>query len=652
MVTVTLPDGSKKEYEGAVSVIDVAKSISEGLARDAVAAKLNGILQDTTTTITTDTTLELLTSKNEESLSILRHSAAHILAQAVLRLYPKAKRTIGPATENGFFYDFDMGEENLTEKDLEKIETEMKKIVKEDLLIEKEFKSFDKALDFYKDNEYKQEIINSIKNKTLKEEEEQEGEIAEEGLQFYKQAEYSDLCKGPHIPRTGMLKAFKLERITRAYWKGDATKKQLYRVYGTAFWKKSDMDAYYTLLDEAKKRDHRKLGREMNIFTISELVGAGLPLFKPNGAMMRKEIEDYLWDLHKIKGYKRVWTPHLAKIDLYKTSGHYDHYKENFQVKGKDEDFMMKPMNCPHHMQIFADNHHSYKDMPVRYFEPATVYRDELSGALSGLARVRSITQDDGHLFCRVDQIKEEVSIIVEIIKVFYEKIGMLEDYWVSLSVRDPNTPEEYLGSDDKWEAAETALEDSAKENNLPYKRIEGEAAFYGPKLDFMFKDAIGREWQLATIQCDFNLPERFDLFYTNEKDEKEKPVVIHRAIAGSLERFMSVITEHYAGKFPLWLSPVQIKILNIADRHIERCKEIETKLIAKDFRVETNFEHLTTPNKIRLAQAEKVNYIVIIGDKDIENKTVSVRSRDNTTKQYTLEEFITKLEEEKESRK
>ena len=656
MVTVTFPDGVKKEFEKSISALDVASSISEGFARQAIAVKINNELNDITTTIEEDVSVDFITSKSEESLEILRHTTAHVFAQSLLRLFPKALVTIGPATENGFYYDVDY--DNLKEEDLEKIEQEMQKIIKEDLEITKNFKTTKEAKSFFKNNKYKQEIIDAISRGEVLEEEKGEGSLSEGKFQFYKQGEFEDLCRGPHLPRTSFIKAFKLEKITRAYWRGDANKKQLQRIYGTAFWKKSQMDEYFEMLEEAKKRDHKILGSKMKIFTISEKVGAGLPLFQPRGMVLRKEIEDFLWELHRVKGYLRVWTPHITKVELYKISGHYEHYKENFKVLGKDgEEFMMKPMNCPHHMQIFADNYFSYKDMPIRYFEPATVYRDELSGALSGLTRVRAITQDDGHLFCREDQIKEEVTIIVDIIKKFYKTMGMSEKYWVSLSVRDSKNKKDYVGSDEVWNTAENALEEIAKELNVEYKKIEGEAAFYGPKLDFMFKDAIGREHQLSTIQLDFNLPQRFDLFYIDENGEKIKPIVIHRAIAGSLERNIGVMIEHFAGKFPLWLSPVQVKIINVADRHKDYCTKIKDELFEKRFRVETDFSNEGVGKKIAMArELDKPNYTLVLGDKDIENKTVSVRTRKviyGKNEEFTcpLDEFVERLLKERENK-
>ena len=418
------------------------------------------------------------------------------------------------------------------------------------------------------------------------------------------------------------------------------------------------MDEYFEMLEEAKKRDHRVLGSKMKLFTISEMVGAGLPLFGPKGTVLRKEIEDFLWSLHKKRGYTRVWTPHIAKSELYKQSGHYEHYKENFKATGKDkEEFMLKPMNCPHHMQIFADNYFSYKDMPIRYFEPATVYRDELSGTLSGLTRVRAVTQDDGHLFCRKDQIKKEVEVIVEIIKEFYEVMGMAEDYWVSLSVRDKGNKKDYVGSDDVWDIAESVLEEIAKELGVDYKKVEGEAAFYGPKLDFMFKDAIGREHQLSTVQLDFNLPDKFELFYIDEDAKKQRPIVIHRAIAGSLERSIGVLIEHFAGKFPLWLSPTQIKIINVADRHVKYCEGIKSEFEKLDFRVSSGYENEGVSKKIAMSRdEEKPNYTLIIGDKDEKDKTISVRTRKfesgrNEEFTTTLKEFIKRIMKEREKK-
>jgi threonyl-tRNA synthetase len=577
----------------------------------------------------------------QEKLNKIRHSLAHLLGTAVTSIWPDVKIATGPAVENGFYYDFDFSTP-IVEKDLEKIEQKMRELIKK-------VKSFDKAEISNKDakklfvnNPYKLELID---------------EYTKDGqtLTTYTSGDFIDLCAGPHVEDMNDIKnsAFKLERIAGAYWKGDEKNKMLTRIYGLAFLSKEELTVYETQQEEARKRDHRKLGKELKLFTISDLIGAGLPLMQPKGMIIRKEIEDYLWDLHKGKGYDRVWTPHITKKGLYETSGHAAKFGEElFRVKGGDEEFFMKPMNCPHHMQIFCDNQFSYRDMPVRYFEPATVYRYEKAGQLSGLTRVRSITQDDGHLFCRVSQISEEVSTIVEIIKEFYTTMNMMNGYWVRFSVRGDDKSK-YLGTDEVWNKAEGALEKAAKENGLNYKRIEGEAAFYGPKLDFMFKDAIGREQQLATIQCDFNLPERFDLSFVNEKGEKERPVVIHRAISGSLERFMGVMIEHYAGNFPLWMSPVQVKVIPVRENHNEEAKKISDTLKNEDFRVDFDDSDGNMGKKVRDAKNNRVPYTVIIGDKDISARVITVENRDKgSLGQMTLEKFVEMIKKEREDKK
>lgn len=563
----------------------------------------------------------------------IRHSAAHLLAAAVEKLYPGTKNTIGPAIDNGFYYDFEFSTP-ITEKDLPKIEQKMREILKTWKGFEGKELNKEEALRLFSNNPYKLELIEDIASRGEK-------------ITVYTSGEFTDLCRGGHVDDAKEINptAFKLIRIAGAYWKGDEANKMLTRVYGLCFANKEELDTYETLVEEAKKRDHKKLGRELGLFTISPLVGAGLPLMQPKGMVVRKAVEDYLWDLHKVHGYQRVWTPHIAKEELYVTSGHAAKFgDELFRVQGKDEKFIMKPMNCPHHMQIFADNQFTYRHMPVRYFEPATVYRDEKTGQLGGLTRVRSITQDDGHLFCRVSQINQEVSTIVDIIRKFYTTIGLMNDYWVSLSVRGDDKSK-YLGTDEAWETAEKALEEAAQGNKLNYKRVPGEAAFYGPKLDFMFKDAIGREWQLATIQCDFNLPERFDLSFINEKGEKERPVVIHRAISGSLERFLGIIIEHFAGKFPLWLSPVQARIIPIGDAHHAEAIKIRDLLLAHDVRVEVDLGSENFGKKVRSAKTELIPYFIIIGDKDIAVSKVTLESRDaGQIGQLTQDEVITKI--------
>ncbi len=572
------------------------------------------------------------------SLEAKRHTLAHLLAQAVLDQYPNAQLTLGPAIDNGFYYDVDFGGEKISDTELPKLEKRMRKHLTEWKEFTAEEVAKETALERFTGNQYKTELV---------------GEIAERGeaITLYTCGGFTDLCRGGHAENPAKDIApdsFMLDRVAGAYWRGDEKNPMLTRIYGLAFDTKEELDAYKVQREEAEKRDHKKLGRELKLFTISPLVGAGLPLLQPKGAIIRREIEEYLWDLHKHKGYSRVWTPHLAKEALYEASGHAAKFgDELFRVSGKDEKFFMKPMNCPHHMQIFADNQFSYRDMPVRYFEPATVYRDEKTGQLGGLTRVRSITQDDGHLFCRVEQINEEVSTIVSIITDFYTTMGMMDGYWVSLSVRDADHSK-YLGTDAVWDESEAALETAAKSNGLNYRRVEGEATFYGPKLDFMFKDAIGRQWQLATIQCDFNLPERFDLSFVNEKGEKERPVVIHRAISGSLERFMGVLIEHTAGAFPLWLSPVQVKVLSVSEKHAAYAKEVADALKAANIRAELDDSNESLGKKIRAGKTEKVPYLLVVGDTEVEAKTVSVESRDKgKLDAMSVRDFTTQVTEE-----
>jgi len=577
-------------------------------------------------------------------LTNLRHTLAHLLAASVGEIYKfdKIKITLGPVVDNGFYYDIDFGEEKVSDTDLKKIEDRMRKILPKWTGWEHKEISKEEALKFFK-NEYKVELINEIADRGEK-------------ITTYTCGGFTDLCRGGHLENPAQEidpQCFKLDRVAGAYWRGDEKNKMLTRIYGLAFETKEELDAYILQQEEARKRDHRKIGKELKLFTISDLVGAGLPLLQPHGMIIRKEIEDYLWDLHKNKGYDRVWTPHIAKQDLYETSGHAAKFgNELFRVKGGDEEFFMKPMNCPHHMQIFADNQFSYRDMPVRYFEPATVYRYEKTGQLSGLTRVRAITQDDGHLFCRVSQIGEEVSTIVSIIKAFYTTMGMMDGYKVSLSVRGDDKSK-YLGSDEVWVQAEETLEQAAKTNNLNYQIIKGEAAFYGPKLDFMFKDAIGREWQLATIQCDFNLPEKFELEFVNEKGEKERPVVIHRAISGSLERFMGVMIEHYAGNFPLWLSPVQVKVIPVRTNHNEYAKQVFDLLKENNIRAELDDAEENLGGKVRNAKNNKIPYWIVIGDKEIEANKVTLESRDNgQLGQISKEKLVEKLLEEIKNKK
>ncbi len=572
---------------------------------------------------------------DKEKLSNLRHTLAHVLAQAVLEKYPNAQLTLGPAVDNGFYYDIDFGADKITEDDLKTFQTSMRKNLKKWTEFTHQEVSKEEALQQFAGNPYKEELINEISERGEK-------------ITLYTAGGFTDLCRGGHLENPAAeisTDAFKLDRIAGAYWRGSEKNKMLTRIYGLAFESGEALEAYLKQQEEARKRDHRKIGKEMKLFTVSDLIGAGLPLMQPNGMIIRKQLEDYLWELHKDKGYDRVWTPHIAKIALYETSGHAAKFgDELFRVQGKEESFIMKPMNCPHHMQIFADNQFSYRDMPVRYFEPATVYRDEKSGQLGGLTRVRAITQDDGHLFCTASQIGDEIKTIVGIIKQFYTTMGMMNDYWVRLSLRGDDTSK-YLGSDEVWNTAEKALTDVCVELGLPYRPAKDEAAFYGPKLDFMFKDAIGREWQLATIQCDFNLPERFDLSFTNEQGVKERPVVIHRAISGALERFMGVMIEQFAGNFPVWLAPSQVAIIPVRKNHEDAARTIADSLKGQSVRTAYMNAEENMGKRVRKAKDMKIPYTLIIGDKDLEAGMVTVETRGKEQgEQMTIEAFTEKI--------
>ncbi len=572
-----------------------------------------------------------------EKLPHIRHSLAHLLACAILDLYPQTLPTIGPATDTGFYYDFEFMSP-ISDKDFEKIEQKMRQIGKTWKGFSKKELSLAEAREYFSHNPYKLELVEEINAK---------GETITTYTSGEGKNSFTDLCRGGHSDDVSSIPSdsWKLERIAGAYWRGNEENKMLTRIYGLAFESKADLEKYEWQVEEAKKRDHRIIGKEMKLFTVSDLIGSGLPLMQPNGMIIRKEIEDYLWSLHRNKGYSRVWTPHIAKEALYETSGHASKFgDELFRVQGKEEKFFMKPMNCPHHMQIFADNQFSYRDMPVRYFEPATIYRDEKKGQLSGLTRVRAITQDDGHLFCRMSQIKDEAGTIAGIIREFYTTMGMLEGYWVRLSTRGEDKSQ-YIGTEENWATAEKILEDVAQSNQLNYKLGPGEAAFYGPTLDVMFKDAIGREWQLATIQCDFNLPERFNLSFTNEKGEQERPVVIHRAISGSLERFMGVMIEHFAGNFPLWLSPRQVKVIPVRVNHTDYARQVFETLRNSDVRVELDDADENLGKKVRDAKNNKIPYWIVIGDKEIEANKVTLESRDHgQLGQMSLDDLVQKL--------
>ncbi len=575
-----------------------------------------------------------------EELQHLRHSLAHLLGAAVLELYPGSKLTLGPAIDNGFYYDVDIAGK-ISEDDLPKIEAKMQELIASWSTFSKQTVDAQTAQQTFAENQYKHELI---------------GEIVEKGeeISLYTSGNFTDLCRGGHIEDMQHIKAgsWKLDRVAGAYWRGNEKNKMLTRIYGLAFETKEALDAYVTQQAEAEKRDHRKLAKELALFTISDMVGSGLPLWQPKGTILRQEVTAFLWDLHKHNGYQWVTTPHIAKEALYETSGHAGHYMEDmFSVHGgtSKENFFLKPMNCPHHMQIFHSSQWSYRDMPVRYFEPATVYRDEKTGQLSGLTRVRSITQDDGHLFCRVNQIHDEVATIVDIIKSFYTTFGMIEGYRVRLSLREVGS-DKYLGGDDIWNKAEKALTAVCEDHGLPYFEGPGEAAFYGPKLDFMFKDAIGREHQLATVQLDFNLPERFDLSFTNEEGKPERPVVIHRAISGSLERFLGVAIEHFAGAFPVWMSPVQVSVLPVSEEHHGAyAKTVFTKLQEQNIRVELLTED-SLGKRIRHSKTQKVPYQIVIGDKEKESGNLTIEGRGEKI-EISIDDFVEKISSEIKNR-
>lgn len=578
----------------------------------------------------------------QSNLYNIRHSLSHLLAIAVKEKFPHTKLAIGPVIDTGFYYDLDFSDgEAPTDKDLKDLQKQMKKSVLSNLDFKKEDWNEKEALEFFKDEPYKLELIDEIVK-------------SGEKITVYTSGDFTDLCEGPHVANTKEINtdAFELSHIAGAYWRGDEKNKMLTRIYGLAFENREALEAYKKLREEAAKRDHRKIGKEMGLFTFSDLVGPGLPLFTPKGTAMRDSIAEKIRGIQARFGYERVWIPHIAKKELYQTSGHWDKFREDlFHVKGKgDAQFVMKPMNCPHHTQIYASAQRSYKDLPVRFMEVTTNYRDEQPGELLGLSRVRSLTQDDGHAFCTIDQVETEAKNIVTVIREFYTSLGMFakDSYWVSLSMRDPKLPEKYLGDAKNWDTAENMLEKVATEEKLPYKRIEGEAAFYGPKLDFMFKDAIGREWQLATIQIDFNMPARFDLEYTDRDGQKKTPVMIHRAIAGSLERFLSVIIEHFAGNFPMWLSPVQAIILPISDTHLAYAESALAHLKTAGIRAEIDDSRETLGKKIRNAKLQKIPYLLVVGDKEKDSGTITVEGRDiGTLGAMTIEKYIEHIKSE-----
>ncbi len=638
MIKITLPDGTVREYEKGTSSLDVAKSISEGLARNVLAAKVNGEVRDALRPINEDSNLVLLTGKDEESMPVLWHSSAHLMAEALEALYPGTKFGIGPPVEKGFYYDIDMGGKSLSTEDFKKIEDKMTELAaQKNQFVRKEISKAEAVKYFEeKGDEYKLDLLKDLDDGTIT---------------FYTQGNFTDLCRGPHIPDTGFIKAIKLTKVAGAYWRGDETKKQLTRVYGVTFLKQQDLKDYLVLLEEAQKRDHRKLGKELELFTFSEKVGMGLPLWLPKGAALRERLENFLKKAQIKAGYQPVITPHIGHKNLYITSGHYEKYgKDSFQpikTPQEGEEFFLKPMNCPHHCEIYKSKPRSYKDLPVRLAEFGTVYRYEQSGELHGLTRVRGFTQDDAHLFCRPDQVKEEFVKVIDIV-LYVLKVLDFKNFTAQISLRDPENKAKYIGSDENWEKAERAIIEASYERGLITTQVLGEAAFYGPKLDFMVKDAIGRSWQLGTIQVDYNLPERFELEYTGSDNQKHRPVMIHRAPFGSLERFVAVLIEHCAGNFPLWLTPDQVIILPISEKYNEYAKNISQLLNNYDIRSLFDERNEKIGKKIREAELRKVPYMLVVGEEEMTQNTVSARKHgQGDIGKFTVESFAELIKKE-----
>ena len=618
MINITLPDGSTRQVESGTTALDVAMSISEGLARNVLAADVNGEVWDPQRQITSDATLKLLTWNDDEGKSTMWHSSAHLLAEALEALYPGVKFWVGPPIENGFYYDVDFGDQSITDKDFAKIESKMIELAKQkNPFVRSEMsKAYAVAYFTEKNDEYKLDLLEGLEDGTIT---------------FYNQGNFTDLCRGPHMPHTGFVKAAKVMSIAGAYWKGDEKNKQLTRVYGITFPKKQELKAYLELLEQAKARDHRKLGKEMDLFHFSEKVGQGLPLWLPKGADLRMRLESFLKEAQRKAGYEPVITPHIGNKELYITSGHYAKYGEDsFQpinTPAEGEEYLLKPMNCPHHCEIFKARPRSYRDLPVRFAEFGTVYRYEQSGELHGLTRVRGFTQDDAHIFCTVDQVKEEVGKVIDLVLYIFRTLKF-EDFIAQVSLRDPENPDKYIGKDENWDNAEQAIQEIANEKGLKTVVELGEAAFYGPKLDFMVRDAIGRKWQLGTVQIDYNLPERFELEYAGADNTKHRPVMIHRAPFGSMERFVAILIEHCAGKFPLWLTPEQVKILPISDRFNEYAQSVSKVLENHDIRALVDDRSEKVGKKIRDAELEKVPYMLILGENEAKEGTVSVRKQ------------------------
>ncbi|HCU9720249.1 threonine--tRNA ligase [Staphylococcus aureus] len=635
-INIQFPDGNKKAFDKGTTTEDIAQSISPGLRKKAVAGKFNGQLVDLTKPLETDGSIEIVTPGSEEALEVLRHSTAHLMAHAIKRLYGNVKFGVGPVIEGGFYYDFDI-DQNISSDDFEQIEKTMKQIVNENMKIERKVVSRDEAKELFSNDEYKLELIDAIPE--------------DENVTLYSQGDFTDLCRGVHVPSTAKIKEFKLLSTAGAYWRGDSNNKMLQRIYGTAFFDKKELKAHLQMLEERKERDHRKIGKELELFTNSQLVGAGLPLWLPNGATIRREIERYIVDKEVSMGYDHVYTPVLANVDLYKTSGHWDHYQEDMfppMQLDETESMVLRPMNCPHHMMIYANKPHSYRELPIRIAELGTMHRYEASGAVSGLQRVRGMTLNDSHIFVRPDQIKEEFKRVVNMIIDVYKDFGF-EDYSFRLSYRDPEDKEKYFDDDDMWNKAENMLKEAADELGLSYEEAIGEAAFYGPKLDVQVKTAMGKEETLSTAQLDFLLPERFDLTYIGQDGEHHRPVVIHRGVVSTMERFVAFLTEETKGAFPTWLAPKQVQIIPVnVDLHYDYARQLQDELKSQGVRVSIDDRNEKMGYKIREAQMQKIPYQIVVGDKEVENNQVNVRqygSQDQET--VEKDEFILNLVDE-----
>ncbi len=631
-VKIKLSDGSQREYDLGITIEHIAKDIGRGFAKNAIAAKVNTELVDLSYVVKGDIDLEVITSKSESSLEILRHSAAHIMAQAVERLFPDAKYAIGPAIKDGFYYDFDV-KSPFTTEDLEKIELEMQSIIKEGYVFERRESNIDKAINYFRTKEdiYKVEILEDIKSNNI------------DTVSIYSQDNFTDLCRGPHIPNTKYLKAFKLLSIAGAYWRGNSNNRMLQRIYGTAFFAKKDLLSYINRLEEAKKRDHRKLGKELQLFSFHD-EGTGFPFWHPKGSIVYDALLDLIKHENQKRGYKEVKTPIILHESLWHASGHYDNFKENmYFTKIDNRNFAVKPMNCPGHCLIYKTNLHSYKELPIKFSEFGLVHRHELSGVLHGLFRVRNFTQDDAHIYCLKSQVKDEIIGLIDYTLYVYRTVGF-RDFTIYLATK----PDKFIGGEDDWNHATKSLMESLEQLNIDYQIKEGEGAFYGPKIEFNIKDSLERDWQCGTIQVDFSMAKRLDLYYEGSDGQKHSPVMIHRAILGSLERFIGILIEHYAGKLPLWLSPIQVRLIPILEKHFSYAKKIEELLIRKKIRVEIDFQNEKLGYKIRKSQLEKIPYMIILGDNELENNELSVRSRDKGELGHTnINSFIEQLEKE-----